>query len=231
MPTPKTPVARTPLHHWHAARGARFAERDGWQVVTSYGDAEREVEAARTGLGLADVSARAKVSLRGPGVQDLLRSLVPDGAAPGPRGVVHVPEWSALACRLTDNHLLLLGSSATISLGNWLDGLRVHRTDATSALAAFWVVGPRCGELLGRLSHLDVRAGRFPVPSCAETALAGVEALLVRTAELPLPSMRVCVPWDVGEYVWERMMEAGHEWRMAPLGLEALGRLGGVSAS
>jgi sarcosine oxidase, subunit alpha len=226
MLTPKTPVGRTPLHHWHAGHGARFAERDGWQVVSCYGKVEREVEAARASLGLADVSARAKISLRGPGVQDLARSLVPDGAALGPRGVVHVPEWSALACRLTDAHLLLLGSSSAISLGTRLDGLPLLRTDTTSAHAAFWVVGPRCDELLGRLTHLDVRAARFPVQSCAETALAGVEALLVRTAELSLPSMRVYVPWDLGEYVWERMMEAGQEHGLTPLGMEALGLLG-----
>jgi glycine cleavage system aminomethyltransferase T len=73
---------------------------------------------------------------------------------------------------------------------------------------------------------LDVRAARFPMNTCAETALAGVEALLVRTAELSVPSMRVCVPWDLGEYVWERMMEAGRSWGITPLGLEVCDLLG-----
>jgi sarcosine oxidase subunit alpha len=230
MPTIPPPVARTPLHHWHAAHGAHFAEQDGWQVVSRYAPVEQEMEAARAGLGLAEISAWARISLRGPGVQAIVPSLVPNGAVLNPRGVVAVPETSALVCRLTDDHLLLLGSSASIKLGQRLDGLPVVQTDATSAHAAFWVVGPRCEELLCRLTHLDVRAACFPMNTCAETALAGVEALLVRTAELSVPSMRVCVPWDLGEYVWERMMEAGREWDVVPLGLEALGLLGAGKA-
>jgi sarcosine oxidase subunit alpha len=226
MPTLPPPIARTPLHHWHAAHGACFAERGGWQVVSRYAAVEQEVEAARAGLGIADVSAWAKVSLRGPGVQAIIPSLVPHGAVLNPRGVAAVAELSALACRLTDDHILLPGSSESIELGQRFDGLPVVQTDATTAHAAFWVVGPRCEEFLGRLTHLDVRTARFPMNTCAETALAGVEALLVRTAELSVPSMRVCVPWDLGEYVWERMMEAGREWHVAPLGLEALGLLG-----
>jgi hypothetical protein len=63
-----SPVARTPLHHWHAAHGARFADLDGWQVVAGYGALEREVAAARGGLGLADISAFKKINLHGPGV-------------------------------------------------------------------------------------------------------------------------------------------------------------------
>src|SRR5262245_57319107 len=104
----RSPVARTPLYHWHAAHGAQFAERGGWQGVTAYSGAEREVAAARAGLGVADVSAFGKISLRGAGVPSLVQSLVPGSAALHPRGVALVPGESSLACRLTDDHLLLL---------------------------------------------------------------------------------------------------------------------------
>jgi sarcosine oxidase subunit alpha len=229
MPNAPAPVARTPLHHWHATHGAHLAERDGWQVVTAYSAVEREVVAARAGLGLADVSAWAKVSLRGPGVPALVRSQIPGSAAQSPRGVAAIPEEAALACRLTEDHLLLLGSAAAFSFAHRLAGLlqnwAVVRTDVTSALAGFMVVGPSLEEFLRRLTQLDVRAAHLPVNACAETALAGVEALLVRTAETSLPSMRVYVGWDFGEYVWERMLEAGQEWSITPLGMEALGFL------
>ena len=103
MPDTRTPVARTPLHHWHHAHGARFIERDGWQVVAAYRGAEPEAAAAQAGLGLADVSSFAKVSLRGPGVRAAVPSLAP--------GSVGFPGESVLACRLTDDHLLLLASA------------------------------------------------------------------------------------------------------------------------
>jgi glycine cleavage system aminomethyltransferase T len=227
MPHARSPVARTPLHHWHAAHGSRFAERAGWQVVSGYSTVEREVVAARAGLGLADVSAWAKLSLRGPGVRGLAPSLVAGGAALGPRGVLPRAQGPGLVCGLTEEHLLVLGSSsAPIALGGPFDAPRVVPTDATAAYAGFWLMGPRLEELLRRLTDLDVRPAPFPVGSCAETALAGVEALLVQTPELSLPSMRIYVAWDVGEYVWERMMETGRDIPVAPLGLEALGVLG-----
>jgi glycine cleavage system aminomethyltransferase T len=144
------------LHHWHAAHGARFIERDGWQVVAGFGDARHEAEAARAGLGLADISAFA---------------------------------------------------------------------DAAAARAGFWLLGPRWEELLRRLTQLDLLLS-FPVSARVETALAGVEAMLVRSAELSVPSVRVRIAWDVAEYVWGRMLEAGRDLGITPVGLEALGLLG-----
>jgi sarcosine oxidase subunit alpha len=229
MPNARTPVARTPLHHWHPAHAAHFAERDGWQVVTAYSAVEREVVAARAGLGLADISAWAKISLRGPGVPKLVEALDPQGPARRPLGVSALADVPALACRLTEDHLILLGSAISLTLGPRLDRLlqdpAILRTDGTSAWAGFAVMGTSLDDFLRRLTHLDVRASRFPVGSCAETSLAGVEALLVRSAETSLPSMRVYVGWDFGEYVWERMMEAGEEWTITPVGMEALGFL------
>jgi glycine cleavage system aminomethyltransferase T len=38
--------------------------------------------------------------------------------------------------------------------------------------------------------------------------------------------VRICVAWDLGEYVWERVMEAGRDRPITPVGLEALALLG-----
>jgi sarcosine oxidase subunit alpha len=215
MPEVRTPLARTPLHAWHGAHAARFAERDGWQVVASYTSPEREAEAARASLGLADVSAFAKFSLRGARPASLTIRAV--AFLPGP----------ALACRLTEDHLLLLGSSPSgagleAEGGQLAQAQTLRRLDVTSAYAGFCLVGPRCEELLRRLTNLDVRPAQFPMNTCAETALAGVEALLVRSAELAVPAVRVYVGWDVGEYVWERLLEAGRAHGITPVGLDAL---------
>jgi glycine cleavage system aminomethyltransferase T len=56
-----------------------------------------------------------------------------------------------------------------------------------------------------------------------------VEALLVRSAERSLPALWIYVAWDLGEYVWERMIEAGRDAPITPIGLEALTTLGAVS--
>jgi sarcosine oxidase subunit alpha len=230
----RSPIARTPLHHWHTAHGGRFIERDGWQVVAAYTSAEQEAEAARSGVGLADVSADTKIRLHGPGVSTLVHLLIAGGAAPTPRSVVCFLDGQALACQLTGDHLLLLARpSASTPLMQQLAGLiqdhPLVQTDATSACAGFWLIGPRCDDLLRSLTPCDVGPQSLPVNGCAETSLAGVEALLVRTAELSVPSLRIYIPSDLGEYVWERMLQAGREVNLSPLGMEALALLGAAA--
>jgi sarcosine oxidase subunit alpha len=223
--SPSQLTARTPLHHWHSAHGAHFTERDGWQIVTAYSDGKHEIESCRTGLGIADVSSLAKISLRGPGLPSLIEGLVPNPALLSPRRVATILD-NILACRLTEDHLLLLASTPTVPvLTERLAGLRIVQTEVTSAYAGFVLLGPRLEPFLRRLTHLDLRSAPVPENSCAETALARVETLLVRSAEFGLLALRLYVAWDLGEYVWERMLEAGHDGPITPIGLDALTQL------
>jgi glycine cleavage system aminomethyltransferase T len=226
-----TAVARTPLHHWHAAAGARFAEVDGWLLPITYNDAEREKAAASAGLALADVSAFAK-----------LRWLVPssDGAgqASGAGDVTQVAaDDPALACRLAADELLLLAGapshtfrSGELTLGTIRGGRMetstapgVSVSDATCSLAGFWLLGADGAELLGHLTALDVSPTAFPPGSCAQTNLAGVRTLLVHPpAGVSPPSLGVYVPWELAEYVWGKLFEVGRRRGLVPLGHDAL---------
>jgi len=200
---------------------------NGWHIARAYAGVERELEAARAGVALADVSASSKLSLRCPGVPALAASLAPDSPALKPLGVARIGDTEpALACRLTEDHLLLLSLEESPFRPD-LRGESIVATDVTSAFAGFFVVGPRLEALLPRLTLLDVRLSSLPPNSCAETQFAGVEALLVRTPEASLPALRIYVAWDMAEYVWERMWEAGRDLAIAPLGLDALRALTG----
>jgi hypothetical protein len=156
------PRQRSPLHHWHVKRGARFIDQDGWQVPASYAGKDSEVQAARTGLGLADISAFTKISLLGRGVAGLAQTLAGDSMALKPRGVASLDAagW-LLACRLTAEHLLLLASTPDPTvfghrLGNLLSGPGLVRSEATSAWAGFCLVGDSIEQVLRRLTSLDV---------------------------------------------------------------------------
>jgi len=224
MPTPAAALARTPLHHWHVARGACFADSDGWQVPAVYSAIDREVAAARSGLALTDISAFAKIGFLGPGVTAVAQSLVGDGAASRPRSVARFQDdGPVLACRLRADHLLLLASTtAAITVRRLPEVVGVVttvRSDVTSAYAGFCLAGPYSEEVLRHVTPLDVSPAALPAGSCAETNLAGVHALLVRAPETALPSVRVYVAWDLAEYVWERLLEVGRAFGPVPLGL------------
>jgi heterotetrameric sarcosine oxidase gamma subunit len=227
-----TPLCRTPLHHWHAARASRFTDTPEWHLPLVYSGIEAEAAAARSGLGLADLSAFAKISLLGSGVPALAQALVPNSAATKPRGVtVLEPHGPVLACRLTDDHLLLLdAATAATSLQERLARLpalaQVVQVDASPTYAGFLLAGPRALEMLSGLTALDLGAA-LPVGACAETSVAGVHGLLVRAPEMTVPSVRLYVGWDLAEYVWERLLDEGRRHGLTPLGLEALNALVG----
>lgn len=226
------PLARTPLDQWHAAHGGRFAARRGWQVAAGYATVEKECAAVRDGLGLADISATSKVSLRGAVSAAALQSLWPHTSELKPRQATTIPETGIVVCRLTADQLLLLGSPFTdspqLGAGGTLLQSRaanIVSTDMSSALAGFCLLGSRVEDCLRRVTQLDTRAAAFPANTCAEISLAGVESLLVRLADLSVPSMRIYIAWDMAEYVWERLLEAGHDLGIAPIGLDALAKL------
>jgi heterotetrameric sarcosine oxidase gamma subunit len=227
---PAGPLCRTPLHHWHAARATRFTDSPEWRLPLVYSTVEREVAAARSGVALADLSAFAKISLLGGGVPALAQALAPESPATKPRSVaVLEPHGPVLACRLTDDHLLLLdATTAATALQERLARLpalpQVVQVDASATYAGFLLAGPRLEEMLPRLTALDV-AALLPVGACAETAFAGVHALLVRAPEMSVPCVRVYVGWDLAEFAWERLLEEGRRHGLAPLGLEALNAL------
>ncbi|MCI0455366.1 MAG: hypothetical protein L0Z62_00110 [Gemmataceae bacterium] len=227
LPSAGTPRGRTPLHHWHLARGAQMGEVDGWHTPLAYLGSAQEVAAARSEAALADVSAFPKYSLLGTAVLAFVEASLPGTAAQKPRGVTGLPEGGGLACRLMADHLLLLATDTQadslvpyLARADLFPGL--VRQDVTTAHAAFWLFGPQPEEVLAGLTALDVSPRALPPGACAETGLAGVPALLVRPPALEVSSVLVCVGWEVGEYVWERLLEGG---RVAALGHEGLREL------
>lgn len=72
---------RTPLHDWHAAKGATMVEFAGWDMPIRYGSITEEHQAVRTGCGLFDVSHMARLSFGGPGALDLIQRVWTNNAA------------------------------------------------------------------------------------------------------------------------------------------------------
>ncbi|MBO0826787.1 MAG: glycine cleavage system aminomethyltransferase GcvT [Streptosporangiales bacterium] len=66
----------SPLHDWHAANGAKFAEFGGWEMPLEYagGGVVREHTAVREAVGLFDVSHLGKAVVRGPGAADYVNA-------------------------------------------------------------------------------------------------------------------------------------------------------------
>ena len=76
--TMKAPLRQSPLHNVSRNLGATIAAFQGWQVPTTFSNAQAELEVLKTGVGLADVSWLGKLELKGP-EEELQAFGVPEG--------------------------------------------------------------------------------------------------------------------------------------------------------
>jgi glycine cleavage system aminomethyltransferase T len=197
-------IRRSPVTRWAVARGARVALEAGWEVAASFGDPDREAEALRGSVGLADVSLRGKVDVR--------------GAVEGPLALA----GDAFVARLSPTWALLLvgpGAEGAIldRLGNGGAGALV--TDATDPYAAFAVAGPRADDAFERLTSWDPAS--LGAGEAAAAPVAGVPAVLARRTEGPA-AVEVLVGSEWGAYAWESILEVVSRVGGAPVGLEAM---------
>ncbi len=218
--------ARTPVSDWHVRHGAKMKDFEGWLLPTAFTTPNTEEAALREAVALVDLSSDAKISIRGEAVAATGRTMADEPGLENPRSVIWFGTDSAhLACLLTDDHLLLLsGNTGAAEIRSCLAGSekasRRIEQDVTSAYASFALLGPRLIPVVQRLTTLDVTAAALPPGRCAETNFAGVHAILIHPPLKRGPLLRICVGWDVGEYVWESILAAGQKHGLMPIGLE-----------
>lgn len=198
------PVMRSPINAIHLQHGGRLSRSDGWEIPRDYGDLERERAAIREGLGLADITARGKLDIR--------------GAVDTALGTLPQTHGAALA-RVSRNWALVLtppaGLGASLELMKRAAGSETMVTDATSIYAGIALLGPRVDDLLLRLIGIDpatLRPG-----DCLATQMLRVPAILLRR-ELPLNIVETYVPAEFARYAWDAVFEVAR-----PLAPEAVG--------
>lgn len=180
----------------------------------------------QTGFLDNQVSGKNKLDAQGkkaasPGINgaSLENLLGPDGSTTA----------RVVVCRFSDDEVFVTSTSDTArpvvqALKEHVAGC-AHMVDMTSNYAAVTVAGPMSGQLLAKLTDLDISPITFTDLSCAQGQVAEVYAIIVRWDQDGLPSYDVYFGRDFGEYMWQTMLEAGHEYGMAPFGIEALNRL------
>jgi len=208
------PYKVSALSRTHQVLGARWVEEGEWRIPESFADPSVEAEQVRQGVGLQDVSAIGKLDLKGREVERFLAGFLPKN------------HLSVL--RLRPDHVLLLTPPG--HEGQVAEALEralsqapccAHLTDVTSALSAFALVGPRAGEVLARLTSLDLRDHAFPHGACAQGGLARVHAIIRREDWGQFPAYCLLLEREHGEYGWEAIRTAGASLGLVPFGLAA----------
>lgn len=199
------PVRRSPLARSHADLGAVPDREAGWELVAHYGDAAGERTAIREGIGIADVTARGKIDVRG--------SLEGALSAAGDVLIARVADdWALFLSDPGGEEVLVpkLGSAA---------GPGAMVTDATHLFVGFALAGPGLSEALARLTSWDPAS--LAAGEATGAPIGDVRAVLVRR-ELPYPVLEAYVATEFARYAWETVLDAVRRAGGAPVGWRAL---------
>ena len=229
---------RTALHDEHLSLGAVMERSGGWLRPWTYGDADREYWAVRSGVSICDVSTLGKILVSGPDVDLFLERIYPTTVTPLRPGrakyVLVLDERGyvfddGLVCRVHTNRFLLTATSAGAGyfemwLRDWADawGVDVRILDRTASWGAINVTGPRSGELLSRLGD----AGRLPsFMGHAQMEVAGVACRVMRMSFTGELSYELHHQASRSRDLWRALMESGSALDVWPHGLEVLEQL------
>ena len=242
------PLRRTPMHDWHAKRGAHWEPVGQWRRPYCYpGQGEdhadavaREVTNARERVGLLDASTLGKIVVRGPDAGrfvDMLYTNMMSSLAPGrcryglmcdengfliDDGVVARIDGATWLCHTTT------GGADRIHawMEDWLQtewwDWQVHAVNVTEQFAQVAVVGPRARAVLEALGGMDVSKEALPFMAWADGTLGGTPLRAFRISFSGELSYELAVPADRGLELWLALMEAGAAHGIAPYGTEAL---------
>jgi heterotetrameric sarcosine oxidase gamma subunit len=200
-----TAIRRSPAARLSSRRGAVFVEEAGWEIPVSYGNDATERAAIRDRVAIVDITARAKVDIRGR-IPETLTS----------------PADTVLA-RISAEWVVLLG--APDAEGRLIRAIEPGAaagamvTDVTHLFAGVALAGPALPELIERATSWDLST--LPAGAATGAPIAEIRALLVRR-DLPFPALEVFVAMEFGRYLWETLSGIVSGLGGAPVGWETL---------
>ena len=218
------PLRLSPAHAWHAAHGAVFGEKAGWERVNHYSDpgpeelrphgwagrhwspcVQPEHAAVRTAAGLFDESSFAKIEITGPDAAAFCRSVFAGRVDRAPGSVVYTQalndragiELDVTVTRLApDEYLLVTGTALA---GHDLGWLRRHaRLSGLSVRIAEVTGGWACFALWGPRSR-ELLAPLTPA-SLANPDFPYLTMRETTVGDVPVRALRVGFAGELG---WE----------------------------
>jgi aminomethyltransferase len=233
-----SPLAKTPLHDWHAAHGGKLVDFAGWSMPVHYGSIVAEHQATRKAAGLFDVSHMGRLKFAGPGGGDFLEGLltrrVADMAVRQIRYGLVTNEAGGilddvLVYRLADArgepfHLLVVNASNRQKILNWVRFRLAGRddvllNDVTRETAMIAVQGPLALRLAQPLVAADLVGIKYY--HGVQTEVIGQPAIVSRTGYTGEDGFELTLPAEAAVGIWERLLAAGCEQGVKGAGLGA----------
>ncbi len=218
------------LHSRHADLGASFQEVTGWEMPAHYGDVEAEYRAVRQAVGLADLSHRGKVRVTGDDRVKWLQSVISNDILPLQPGqgryssfLTHKGKMlTYFRVYMQPDAVMLedvgeIGEATFQALRKFLlYGTKAKMDNCAETWGLLLVSGPKAAVVVKTAFGSEV-ADLKPVNFISAT-IGGQTALIIRTEETGELDYEVLVPADGLTAAWDRLLEAGRDSGIKPVG-------------
>ena len=243
------PVRKTALHEWHEAAGAPMEVVGQWHRPWYFprdGEAlhaavARECLAVRNSVGAMDASTLGKIDARGSDVVEFLERIYTHdvgrmkigrcvyGIMLGEDGMLMD---DGVMARLGEQHFYLTtttGGAAHVLgwLEKWLQTewpeLEVYLTSLTEHYSTIAVAGPNSRRVLESLGcDIPLDKESFPFMAVRPAVLADMRVTLFRVSFSGELAFEINIDSNFALAMWERVMEAGKAFDIAPYGTETM---------
>jgi len=239
----------TPMHAWHKANGAVFEPVGDWLRARAYlkpGESfdaavQRESLAARKGVAVLDASTLGKIDIRGKDARTFLNRVYTNAwskLAPGKAryGLMlgedgMVMDDGVTACLADDHFHMTTTTGGAARVLTWLEDylqtewrdLEVYLTSVTEQWAVASLSGPDSWKVVADLCDgIDPDPETFAFMDHAEATIDGVPVRVFRISFTGALAYEINIAADYGAWMWDKVMEAGAKYGIAPYGTEAM---------
>ena len=246
------PTRKSPMHSWHENNNAVFVDAGVWlrpryykrDNETLFEASKREAKNVRTNVGVCDVTTLGKIDVKGPDAAEFLNRIYTNAWLKLPVGKARygvmlredgIVMDDGTTTRISENHYHM--TTTTAQAANVLSHLEyylqlvwpelnVNVVSTTEQWAGAAVAGPKSRDLLQKLfPDKNVSNEGLPFMGYMEGSLFGVHARIFRISFSGELAYEINVESNNGNFMWEKIIELGQEFKIQPYGTEALSTL------
>lgn len=221
------------LNDKHEALGAKMVPFAGFYMPVQYEGVKAEHETVRNAVGVFDVSHMGEFLITGPNALELIQKVTSNDASVltkgraqyscMPNGQGGIVDDLIIYCIEPEKYLLVVNASNIEKDWNWIDahnsmGAEMRNLSDDYSLLA--IQGPKAVEAMQSLTSIDLSAINYYHFEVAD--FAGIEYVIISaTGYTGSGGFEIYCKNDQVEQVWDKVMEAGADFGIKPIGLAA----------
>lgn len=226
---------KSPLYDLHKELGARFTEFAGFEMPIQYSSIKDEHLAVRKSVGLFDVSHMSNVWITGEGAEELISLTTVEDASKILDGKSQYTTIlrdngtvidDTIFMHLGSKFMMIPNAGMAEIVTKWLNEKAAEHNICASAenvsreYVIIAVQGPKSRDTLQKLIDIDLKTLGFF--DCRYAKLAGIECIISHTGYTGELGFELQItPTNKAEKVFKKILKAGEEFGIKPIGLGA----------